>query len=282
MTEPRLQKERINGISMAFRHWPAPPHAAHPSVVLLHGALQTGDGMRHLAESLALDGEVVVPDLRGRGDTEPPADSYDPATMAEDVGHLLDHLRIARSVAIGRLHGGLVAYHLAARRPELICGVVLGDATPEVGPERAARIQAAIAALPRSFATLEEAERFYEVNLGLPPARARHDLPIDLEREAEGGYRWRHDLDIVARILAASMPRADWHVLGRVRCPALVLRGQRGEIRPEIAEQMVATMPNARVQTIVGAGHDVFLGPGAEQTLAAIQLFLRGLRQNQP
>ena len=40
---------------------------------------------------------------------------------------------------------------------------------------------------------------------------------------------------------------------------------------------MVATIPRARVQTIYGASHDVFLGPGSEQTLAAIQLFLFGL-----
>ena len=40
---------------------------------------------------------------------------------------------------------------------------------------------------------------------------------------------------------------------------------------------MLATMPRARAQTIYGASHDVFLGPGSEQTLAAIQLFLFGL-----
>jgi hypothetical protein len=36
-------------------------------------------------------------------------------------------------------------------------------------------------------------------------------------------------------------------------------------------------MPQARAQTIYGSSHDVFLGPGSEQTLAAIQLFLFGL-----
>ena len=40
---------------------------------------------------------------------------------------------------------------------------------------------------------------------------------------------------------------------------------------------MLAVIPQARAQTIYGASHDVFLGPGSEQTLAAIQLFLFGL-----
>jgi hypothetical protein len=43
---------------------------------------------------------------------------------------------------------------------------------------------------------------------------------------------------------------------------------------------MLNTMPKARAQTILGAGHDVFLGPGSEQALAAIQLFLRGLTRD--
>ena len=98
-----------------------------------------------------------------------------------------------------------------------------------------------------------------------------------LKEIPDGGYRWRHDLDVVRRIEAAAVPRSDWDVLARLRCPALILRGQRGEIPTETAERMVATIPRARVQTIYGASHDVFLGPGSEQTLAAIQLFLFGL-----
>jgi pimeloyl-ACP methyl ester carboxylesterase len=244
---------------------------------LLHGVLQTGDGMRHLAENLAIDGEVLVPDLRGRGASEQPASGHDPGTMAEDVGALLDGHCIGRVVVIGRLHGGLVAYHLAARRPELVCGLVLGDSTPEVSADRAARELAKLAALPAEFASREEAEQFYEQELRLSPARAEHDLPSDLERTPDGRYRWHHNLEIVARIEAAAMPRADWQILGNVRCPTLILRGQRGEIRQETAQRMLEAMPDARCQTIIGAGHDIFLGPGMEQTLSAIQLFLRGL-----
>jgi predicted alpha/beta-hydrolase family hydrolase len=86
----------------------------------------------------------------------------------------------------------------------------------------------------------------------------------------------------VGRIEAAAIPRSDWHVLAEVKSPALILRGQRGAIGRETAEKMLRTMPRARVMTIYGASHDVFLGPGSEQTLAAIQLFLFGLDGRQP
>lgn len=277
MSEPRTGVERVNGITLAYRHWPETSRSRQPAVVLLHGVLQTGAGMRRLAEQLAIDHEVLVPDLRGRGESEQPHDGYDPGTMADDVAAMVERLGIERPALIGRLHGGLVAYHLAARRPELVSGIVLGDANPEVSEERAEPALAAIGALPTGFASHDEATRFYEEGLGLSPDRARHDIPSDLESTADGGYIWRHNLDIVARIERAAIPRSDWEVLARVRCPTMILRGQRGEIRRQTAERMLSTMANARAQTIYGASHDVFLGPGSEQTLAAIQLFLFGL-----
>ena len=231
MSQPRTGIEHVNGIRSAYRHWTGPSHAQHPPVILLHGVLQSGEGMRHLAEQLSLDREVLVPDLRGRGNSDRPQGGYDPPTMASDVARLIDRLGIERPALIGRLHGGLVAYHLAARRPELVCGVVLGDANPEVTADRASQALAAVGSLPGAFASLADATRFYEEGLGLPPDRARHDIPSDLEAMPDGGYRWRHDLDIVRQIEAAAI-RDPIGMSWRVRCPVLILRGQRGEIRP--------------------------------------------------
>ncbi|MDQ3225022.1 MAG: alpha/beta hydrolase, partial [Chloroflexota bacterium] len=162
MSEPQTGVEQVNGIAVAFRHWQAKPGSHHPPVVLLHGVMQTGDGMRHLAEQLANEREVLVPDLRGRGESEQPADGYDPATMAGDVAALIDRLGIERPALIGRLHGGLIAYHLCARRPDLVSGVVLGDANPEVSEERALHAMAEVRALPNGFASRDEATRYYE------------------------------------------------------------------------------------------------------------------------
>src|SRR5215218_546596 len=159
MSQPRTGFEQVNGVRLAYRHWPGQYAAQHPPVILLHGVLQSGEGMRHLAEQLSLDREVLVPDLRGRGDSDRPQGRYDPLTMADDVGELIDRLGVERPALIGRLHGGLVAYHLAARRPGIVCGVVLGDANPEVTADRAAQALAAVSSLPRAFASLADIGR---------------------------------------------------------------------------------------------------------------------------
>ena len=269
------ERLRANGIEQAYRRWAGPLNSRHLPVVILHGVLQAGEGMYYLAEQLAGWSDVIVPDLRGRGETERPADGYDPATMAADVAALLDELGVGPVVLIGRKHGGVVAYHLAEKRPDLVAGLVLGDTSPEISDERAQRVRERMATLPRSFASREEAERFYELGLRLPVDRARNDIPVDLQTLDDGTLCWRHNLDLVARIEDACMPRSDWDVLGRVTCPILVLRGHRGEITPEIAGRLAETPPGARVQVIHGSRHDVFIGPGSEQTLAAIALFLR-------
>ena len=269
------ERLRANGIEQAYRRWAGPLNSRHLPVVILHGVLQAGEGMYYLADQLAGWSDVIVPDLRGRGETERPADGYDPATMAADVAALLDELGVGPVVLIGRKHGGVVAYHLAEKRPDLVAGLVLGDTSPEISDERAQRVRERMATLPRSFASREEAERVYEQVLRLPLDRARNDIPVDLQTLDDGTLCWRHNLDLVARIEDACMPRSDWDVLSRLECPILVLRGYRGEITPEIAGKLAETPPGARVQVIHGSRHDVFIGPGSEQTLAAIALFLR-------
>ena len=247
--DPEKGDAHVNGIRLVYRSWAGPPRPTYPPTVLLHGLLQSGEGMANLAAHLARAGRVVVPDLRGRGESDQPEGGYDPGTMADDVAGLIERLGLDRPVVIGRLHGGLVAYHLAARA------------------------MARVRALPPRFDSLDAALAFYLETLGLSEARARHDIPHDLVPDDAGGYRWRHNRALVERIEAAAMPRADWDVLARVRCPLLLLRGQRGEVPPAVADRF-REVTGCRVQTVLGARHDVFLGPGAEQAFGAVDLFL--------
>jgi hypothetical protein len=206
--------------------------------------------------------------------------------MASDVAGLIAALGIERPVAIGRLHGGLIGYHHAAEHPEAISGLIIGDTVPEVTDGHAQRLIEATRTLPRTFGAREDAYRFYQHVLGLSLERALHDIPFDL-RPSRGGYTWRHNLDLVARIEEAALPRSDWDVLAKISAPVLILRGQRGMLSEQMAEAMCARIGDCFLQTILASGRDVFLGGGAEQAFAAIDLFLlrltdTGLPQSVP
>src|SRR5690606_17803334 len=96
--------------------------AAGTPVVLLHGFPQTRHMWRHVATDLARDHRVVVPDLRGYGDSGKPAattpDVYAKRTMGADVVALADALGIDRFVLVGHDRGALVAFRAALDHPD--------------------------------------------------------------------------------------------------------------------------------------------------------------------
>ena len=56
-----------------------------PPLVLVHGYPQSGIMWRKVAPTLAQHYTVVVPDLRGYGDSDKPRDGFDKKTMASDL-----------------------------------------------------------------------------------------------------------------------------------------------------------------------------------------------------
>ena len=85
-------------------------------MLLLHGWPQTWHAWRRVAASLA-DHTVVLPDLRGFGNSAKPAAGYDAATMAADIHGLLAVLRLRDVTVVGHDWGAVFAYVLAATYP---------------------------------------------------------------------------------------------------------------------------------------------------------------------
>lgn len=99
-----------------------------PPLYLLHGWPQTWLEWRHIAQRLMGSYTVVLPDLRGFGDSERPPAGYDVATQARDIAGLADSLGHRRIVVAAHDLGGPVAYALAALRSDLVVGLALFEA----------------------------------------------------------------------------------------------------------------------------------------------------------
>ena len=106
-----------------------------PAVILLHGYGETGDMWAPMAEDLARDHTVVVPDLRGLGLSSKPAGGFDKKTQAGDVAGVLDALKIERAGLVTHDIGNMVGYAFAVQHPNRVTRFVLIDAPlPGVGP----------------------------------------------------------------------------------------------------------------------------------------------------
>ena len=106
-------------------------------VVLVHGWPSTWFEWRRVMALLAPRHRLVVPDLRGLGDSSRPASGYDKKTIAEDLWQLLaGTLGLTRWHLVGHDWGGPVAFALAAAHEEAIRTLTIVDVTlPGIGPD---------------------------------------------------------------------------------------------------------------------------------------------------
>jgi pimeloyl-ACP methyl ester carboxylesterase len=105
--------------------------------VLVHGWPSTWYEWRHVMALLAPHHRLIVPDLRGLGDSSRPRDGYDKKTVAADLWQLLSgELGLTRWHLVGHDWGGPVAFALAAAHADAIRTLSIVDVTlPGIGPD---------------------------------------------------------------------------------------------------------------------------------------------------
>ncbi|MFB9739744.1 alpha/beta fold hydrolase [Pseudonocardia sulfidoxydans] len=95
-----------------------------PAVMLLHGG--HGDRTDWADVAVQLDATVVVPDLRGAGESDRwPHGDISVSGQAASVVGLIDELRLGRVVLGGYGVGAAVARLVAARHPRHVAGLVM-------------------------------------------------------------------------------------------------------------------------------------------------------------
>lgn len=118
-------RSQVNGIAL---HYVTAGHG--PPVVLLHGWPETWFAWRKQIPFLAEHFSLIVPDLRGYGDSDKPADGYDKRTMAQDMTELVQHLGYQRVCVVGHDRGARVATRWSKDQPEMIDRLVVLDNIP--------------------------------------------------------------------------------------------------------------------------------------------------------
>lgn len=96
--------------------------------ICLHGFPELSHSYRHQLPVLAeLGYRAWVPDLRGYGRTERPTEMQDYAieTLIADVAALIEAAGVRRAVVIAHDWGGIVAWHLAMRRPDVLSRLII-------------------------------------------------------------------------------------------------------------------------------------------------------------
>ncbi|GAB2469357.1 alpha/beta fold hydrolase [Jatrophihabitans fulvus] len=106
-----------------------------PPVVLLHGYPQTHVMWHHVAPALAETHTVVLPDLRGYGDSAKPGggerhEAYAKRTMAADIAVVMTALGHDRFAVVGHDRGARVAHRLCLDHPDRVTRAAVLDIVP--------------------------------------------------------------------------------------------------------------------------------------------------------
>jgi haloacetate dehalogenase len=104
-------------------------------LLLLHGIPETHVLWRKVAPALAQDYFLVMPDLRGYGDSgKPPGGTdhaaYSKRAMAQDQVEVMKHLGFQKFAVVGHDRGGRAAHRMALDNPEVITKLVILDIVP--------------------------------------------------------------------------------------------------------------------------------------------------------
>ena len=96
-----------------------------PTVMLLHGFLESQQMWEHYAPALAKSRRVIALDLPGHGKTDCLGYVHTMELMAEAMLAVLNHLKCRKAILIGHSMGGYAALAFAERYPDHVKGLCL-------------------------------------------------------------------------------------------------------------------------------------------------------------
>lgn len=235
----------VNGVRLHYQEWGEP---SHPDMLLVHGWSTAAPLWHEVAEELAQNYHIIVPDNRGNGESMLPIDGFRLSDFAEDMIQMIGKLDLFMPVFVGNSWGANIGTYIAAERPDLISAAFLED------PVYWKMIDAFITIVPPIINRRDQHPD------KIRAAALARDLSIDrAEREV---YLFRHfSPDVLTKV--ATLNR-DWALtcdqfLSRILVPTLVLVADSdagGYITPEEISHHRSTASNqVRFHVWKGVGH---------------------------
>ena len=221
-------------------------------VVLIHGYPFNRSLWNEQVDVLSKDHRVIVPDLRGFGESEAPDAPATMNRMGQDVAQLLDHLKIARATIAGLSMGGYVALAFYKQMPERVRALILADTRAQGDTEEAkhTRLQQAEKALSEGMAGIADAmlpKLLTPETVSKRPEIVKRVRDMMLKTRPEGA----------AAALRGMAERDDQtSLLPKISVPTLILVGADDAITPVAdSEKMNQAIAGSTLVVLENAGH---------------------------
>ncbi len=238
---------RIDNIQMAYTD-----SGRGRPVVLIHGYPFNRSLWNEQVAELSHSYRVIVPDLRGFGESD---SSTGPATMdrmAQDVALLLDHLGISRAVIGGLSMGGYVALAFYKQFASRVRALILADTRAQADTEegKQTRAQQAEKALAEGMAGIADAmlpKLLTPDTVSKRPEIVKRVRDMMLKTKPEG---------TAAALLGMAQRDDQTQLLSQISSPVLIVVGAEDAITPVAdSEKMHNAIAGSRLVVLENAGH---------------------------
>ncbi len=248
-----------------------------PPILFIHGGAAHAHWWDFVGQRLAGSPRAFSIDLRGHGDSDRPADGdYSVEAHVADLAEALGNWGRGKPVLAAHSGGCFVALPYAAAHPESIAAMAIVE--PRVHwPRELLELASRRTQRPhRRFATLEEACASYRLifpPIGAPPEVMAYVARHSFRQEPDGMWVNKTERESMAWILHISV----MEYAARLRCPALVLRGDQSvHLSVEDAVKLTGLAKAGPAVVISSAQHNLMLDNPAE-VAAALRDFVSGL-----
>jgi 3-oxoadipate enol-lactonase len=253
-----MEKVNVNGIQLAYARG-----GKGVPLVLLHGFPLDHHLWDEVVPLLTDTFDVILPDLRGFGNSTMIDSPHSMDDYASDIANLLDHLNIQKAAIVGHSMGGYVALAFARLYPNRVRGLglvssqVLADA-PERKEGRyksaadvdANGINSVVEAMAPKFTADEKLQAYARTSM---------------ERQQPTAY--------IGALKAMAERMDSTSLLASFNFPVVIIHGDADALIPiERAREIKAALPQAHLFEISGAGHMPMV-EAKEKTAEALRQF---------
>jgi pimeloyl-ACP methyl ester carboxylesterase len=229
-----------NGINMYYESY-----GKGSPLLFLHGSMGTGKVWKPYVPILSNHFNIILPDVRGHGQTENPGRELNLHLIAEDLVGFIEALKLEKPFLCGWSMGGDVSLDIAMRYPDSVRGLIVGGVTHRV-PETYLASMRAMGLEGPGHINFELAEKNFPQLINL--WKTEH---------VQSSSHWKElVLQLSFEMMKPTLPAED--DLKRITVPTLIVWGDRDQFLPiENAVELYRLIPRAQLAVVPNSDHFV-------------------------